>query len=144
MSDRKELVKQLIKEIDLLDTKDISDLFKELMGNTIEEMLNSELDENLGYERYDQSAKSISNSRNGFSEKSVRSDFGDISIKVPRDRQGDFEPQIVKKHQKDLGSIEQQIITLYARGMSTREIEDFISNMYGAKVSPSLVSRITD
>lgn len=144
MSNRKELVKQLIKEFDLKDTKDISEMFKELMGNTIEEMLNSELDENLGYERYDQLAKSTSNSRNGFSDKSVRSDFGDISIKVPRDRQGDFEPQIVKKHQKDLGSIEQQIITLYAKGMSTREIEDFISNMYGAKVSPSLVSRITD
>lgn len=144
MSNRRELVKQLIKEFDIKDTKDISEMFKELMSNTIEEMLNSELDENLGYERYDQSAKSTDNSRNGFLEKSVRSDFGDISIRVPRDRQGDFEPQIVKKHQKNLGSIEQQIITLYAKGMSTREIEDFISNMYGAKVSPSLVSRITD
>lgn len=128
MSNRKELVKQLIKEFDLKDTKDISEMFKELVGNTIEEMLNSELDENLGFERYDQSAKSTSNSRNGFSEKSVRSDFGDISIKVPRDRQGDFEPQIVKKHQKDLGSIEQQITLIYPEAIVQRCIVHQIRN----------------
>lgn len=99
------------------------------MGDTIQEMLQGELEEELGYSKHDYTSKDTDNSRNGFSEKTLRSDFGDISIQVPRDRKGSFEPQIVKKHQKDMGSIEQQIITLYAKGMSTREIEDFIENM---------------
>ena len=144
MNKRKELVKELIKEFDLKDANDISSMFRELMGDTIQEMLNSELDEELGYAKYDQSEKKTENSRNGYSEKSMRSEYGDINIKVPRDRKGEFEPQIVKRYQKDLGTIEQQIITLYAKGMSNREIEDFIKNMYGAEVSPSLISRITD
>ena len=137
MNKRKELVKELIKEFDLKDANDISSMFRELMGDTIQEMLNSELDEELGYAKYDQSEKKTENSRNGYSEKSMRSEYGDINIKVPRDRKGEFEPQIVKRYQKDLGTIEQQIITLYAKGMSNREIEDFIKNMYGAEVSPS-------
>lgn len=144
MKERKELVKQLIKEFDLKDTNDITNMFKELMGDTIQEMLNGELDDELGYDRYDQTNKKTENSRNGYSEKSMRSEFGDVTIKIPRDRNGEFEPQIVKKYQKDLGTIEQQIITLYAKGMSNREIEDFIKNMYGTEVSPSLISRITD
>ena len=74
----------------------------------------------------------------------MRSEYGDICIKVPRDRNSEFEPQIVKKYQKDLGTIEHQILTLYAKGMSNREIEDFIKNMYGTEVSPSLIPRITD
>ena len=144
MSERKELVKQLIKEFHLKDTKGISNMFKELMTETIQEMLNSELDDELGYDRYDQSRKTTDNARNGYSEKRMRSEFGEITIKVPRDRKGEFEPQIVKKYQKDMGTIEQQIITLYAKGLSNREIEDFIRNMYGTEVSPTLISRITD
>lgn len=144
MKERKELVKQLIKEFNIKDTNDISNMFKELMGDTIQEMLNSELDEELGYDKYDQSNKNTENSRNGFSDKSMRSEFGHVNIKVPRDRNGEFEPQIIKKYQKDLGTIEQQILTLYAKGMSNREIEDFIKGMYGTEVSPSLISRITD
>ncbi len=114
------------------------------MGDTIQEMLNSEPDEELGYDKYDQSEKKTKNSRNGFSEKCMRSEYVDINIKVPRDRNSEFEPQIVKKYQKDLGTIEHQILTLYAKGMSNREIEYFIKNMYGTEVSPSLISRITD
>ena len=124
MNKRKELIKELIKEFDLKDTNDISSMFRELMGDTIQEMLNSELDEELGYEKYNQSNKKTENSRNGFSEKSMRSELGDVTIKIPRDRKGEFEPQVVKKYQKDLGSIEHQIITLYAKG--NRGIEDFI------------------
>ena len=144
MNKRKELVKELIREFDLKNTNDISSLFCELMGDTVQEMLNSELDEELGYDKYDQSEKKTNNSRNGFSEKRMRSEYGDIHIKVPRDRNSEFEPQIVKKYQKDLGTIEHQILTLYAKGMSNREIEDFIKNIYGTEVSPSLISRITD
>ena len=74
----------------------------------------------------------------------MRSEHGDVTINIPRDRKDEFEPQDVKKYQKDLGSIEHQIIKLYAKGMSYREIKDFIKNMYGAEVSPSLISLITD
>jgi putative transposase len=144
MEKRKELIKSMIKEFDLKDANDIKDMMKELMGSTIEEMLQGELEEELGYAKHDYANKKTVNSRNGFSEKKVRSDYGDIAIKVPRDRNGEFEPEIIKKNQKELGGIEKQILTLYAKGMSTREIEDFIDNMYGAKVSPSLISRITD
>ena len=144
MNRRQLLVKELIREFQLKDTNDISNMFRQLMGDTIQEMLNSELDEELGYNRYQQSYKNTDNSRNGFSMKTMRSEFGDLTIKIPRDRYGAFEPHIIKKYQKSLGSIEQQIITLYAKGMSNREIEDFIRNMYGTEVSPSLVSRITD
>lgn len=85
------------------------------MGGTIQEVLNSELDDELGYDKYEQSKKDSDNSRNGFTSKNMKSEFGDINIKIPRDRIGEFEPQIVKKYQKDLDTIEQQIITLYAK-----------------------------
>jgi len=143
-SKRKELIKELISEYELKDTTDISNMLKELTGSTIEEMLSAELEENLGYEKYDQGNKETDNSRNGYSTKTLRSEQGEMEIKIPRDRKGEFEPQIIKKHQKDIGTIEQQIITLYAKGMSNREIEDFIKNLYGAEISPSLISRITD
>lgn len=74
----------------------------------------------------------------------MRSEYGDVDLQIPRDRDGKFEPQLVKKHQKEIGNIEQQILTLYGKGMSNREIEDFVYSMYGAEVSPSLISRITD
>jgi len=141
---KKALIKELIKEYDLKDTTDISKMLKELTSSTIEEMLNAELDESLGYERYDQENKETDNSRNGHSSKTLRSEQGDMEIQIPRDRNGEFEPQIIKKYQKDIGTIEQQIITLYAKGMSNREIEDFIKNLYGTEISPSLISRITD
>jgi transposase-like protein len=141
---RKALIKELIKEYDLKDTTDISTMLKELTSSTIEEILNAEMDETLGYERYDQENKHTENSRNGHSSKTLRSEQGEMEIQIPRDRNGDFEPQVIKKYQKDIGTIEQQIITLYAKGMSNREIEDFIKNLYGAEISPSLISRITD
>ena len=81
MNKRKELIKELMKEFELKDTNDISNMFRELMGDTIQEMLNSELDEKLGYEKYDQFNKKTENSRNGFSEKSMRSEYGDVTIK---------------------------------------------------------------
>lgn len=93
------------------------------MGSTIQRMLNSELDDELGYEKYDTQYKETDNSRNGFSKKIVRSEFGDVDLDIPRDRNGEFEPQIVKKHQTEIKGIEGQIISMYAKGMSNRDIE---------------------
>jgi transposase-like protein len=141
---RKELIKGLISEFDLKTTDDIQNMLKELMGSTIQSMLEAELDEDLGYEKHDYSGKNTDNSRNGHSSKTIRSKFGDFETKVPRDRKGEFEPQVVKKHQKELGGIEQQIIAMYAKGMSTRDIEEFLRDLYGVEASASLISRITD
>lgn len=92
MNKRKELVKEWIREFDLKDINDIASMFCELMEDNIQEMLNSELDEKLGHDRYQQFNKNIGNTRNGFSENLMRSEYGDIHIKVPRDRNGEFEP----------------------------------------------------
>lgn len=94
--EKKALIKQLIEEYDIKDSTDITNMIKDLMGNTIGEMLNSELDEELGYDKHDMKNKQTINSRNAFSSKTMRSDFGDVELQIPRDRDGDFEPQIVK------------------------------------------------
>lgn len=141
---RKELVRGLISEFNLKTTDDIQNMLKELMGSTIQGMLEGELDDELGYQKHDYANKDTDNSRNGHSSKTIRSKFGDFETKVPRDRKGEFEPQIVKKNQTELGGIEQQIIAMYAKGMSNRDIEEFLKDLYGVEASASLISRITD
>lgn len=110
----KELLRKLIKQYNLKDTKDTKNMLKDLFGNTIQEMLEAELEEDLGYSKYDYKNKETSNSRNGHSGKTLKSDHGKIDIKVPRDREGQFEPKIVKKNQTDVSSIEDQV-TLHVR-----------------------------
>lgn len=139
-----ELLDQLIKEYNIKDTDGIKDMLKDLMGSTIQRMLNSELDDELGYEKYDTQNKETANSRNGFSKKTVRSEYGDVDLDIPRDRNGEFEPQIVKKHQTEIKGIEGQIISMYAKGMSNRDIETHLNELYGIEVSPTLISKITD
>lgn len=141
---RKELIKELIKEFDLKTTDDIQDMLKGLMGGTIQGMLEGELDDELGYQKHDYANKDTDNSRNGYSSKKLRSKFGDFETKIPRDRKGEFDPQVVKKNQTELGGIEQQIIAMYAKGMSNRDIEEFLRDLYGVEASASLISRITD
>ncbi|AUS97693.1 IS256 family transposase [Clostridium thermosuccinogenes] len=139
-----ELLDQLIKEYNIKDTDDIKNMLKDLMGSTIQRMLNSELDEELDYEKYDVQNKETDNSRNGYSKKTVRSEYGEIELDIPRDRNGEFEPQIVKKNQTEIKGIEGQIISMYAKGMSNRDIETHLQELYGIEVSPTLISRITD
>jgi putative transposase len=140
----KEVIKNLIKEYDLKDTKDINNMLKDLFAETIEEMLKAELDEELGYSKYDYKNKSGDNSRNGSSKKRVKFERGPIELSIPRDRNGEFEPQIVKKNQTDVSSIEDQILSMYAKGMTNRDIESHITELYGIGASPTLISRITD
>ncbi len=139
-----ELLDQLIKEYNIKDTDDIKNMLKDLIGVTIQRMLNSELDDELGYEKYDTPNKETDNSRNGFSKKTVRSEFGEVDLDIPRDRNGEIEPQIVKKHQTEIKGIEGQIIALYGKGMSNRDIESHLNELYGIEVSPTLISKITD
>jgi putative transposase len=119
-------------------------LIKRLMKAAIEGMLEGEMSEHLGYEKYAIEGKNKNNSRNGKTTKNVRTSVGNVELEIPRDRDGEFEPQIVKKHQRDISDFDEQIISMYARGMTTRDIQGHVRELYGAKISPALVSIITD
>lgn len=119
-------------------------LIQRLLGGTIEKMLEKEMDEHLGYQKHSPTGRGTGNSRNGRSKKTVRSSTGDIEIEVPRDREGSFEPQLVPKRSRDISSFDEKIISMYAKGMSVRDIQEHVESLYGAKISPSTVSAITD
>ena len=142
---RKAKVRELMQELDINDMSDINALFKEFVGDILENGLEAELDDELGYSKYDYRNKDTDNSRNGHSTKTMKTSFGEIDIDVPRDRKGEFEPQLVKKQQTSLsGDIEEKILSMYAKGMTARDIDAHIREIYGLEVSDSTVSRITD
>jgi transposase-like protein len=140
----KQKVRELMKEGKLKDVSDIQNLLKAQFTDLIEEMLEGEIDHELGYSKYDYKNKDTENARNGKRAKKVRSDYGEIEIEVPRDRKGDFEPAVVKKNQRDVSSIDDQVISMYAKGMSVRDIQDHLFNLYGIDVSPTMISQITE
>jgi transposase-like protein len=140
----KQKVRELMKEGKLKDVSDIQNLLKAQFKDLIEEMLEGEIDHELGYSKYDYKNKDTENARNGKRAKKVRSDYGEIKIEVPRDRKGDFEPAVVKKNQRDVSSIDDQVISMYAKGMSVRDIQDHLFNLYGIDVSPTMISQITE
>ena len=124
---------------------DIQNLFKETIAEFMEDGLETELDDELGYSRYDYRNKNTENSRNGHSSKTLRTSFGDVEVAVPRDRKGEFEPQLLKKNQTSISQdIEEKILSMYAKGMTTGDIEAHIQDIYGVDVSDTTVSRITD
>ncbi|WP_028509712.1 IS256 family transposase [Ruminococcus sp. NK3A76] len=139
---KKNIIGMLLEEYDIKSAKDIEDALKDLLGGTIQEMLESEMDEHLGYQEYERSDNP--DSRNGKKTKKIRGSFGETEIEVPQDRDGSFEPKVVKKRQKDISGIEQKIIALYAKGMTTRQISETIEDIYGFEVSDGMVSDITD
>lgn len=124
--------------------KDLNDLSKMLMKATIEKVLGVELDEHLGYSKNSPEGHNTGNNRNGYSQKTVKTDTGDLCLETPRDRNGTFEPEFVKKHQTRLTNFDDKILSLYARGMTTRDIVDTFKEMYDADVSPTLISKVTD
>ena len=140
----KEIFKALIENYGIKDTNDIKDMLKDLMSGTIQTMLEAEIEHELGYAKNSVSEKNTSNSRNGYSKKTVRSEYGNINLDIPRDRNAEFEPQIIPKYQREITGIEGQILSLYAKGMSSRDIEEHLNNLYGIDVSPSMISKITD
>lgn len=147
-----ELTEEMIKQLkaDLSKAKTYEDLMgsdgaiKKLLKNAIEGMLEAELGEHLGYEKYSPVGKNSGNSRNGRTNKTLKNDNGQIEITVPRDRNGEFDPVIVKKYERTIGPIEDKIISMYAKGMTTRDIQSHVEELYGIEVSPVLISNITD
>lgn len=142
---RRAKIRELLQEINVSSMADIQDLFKETIAEFMENGLDAELDEELGYSKYDYKNKDTDNSRNGHSKKTLRTSFGNVDVSVPRDRKGEFEPQLLKKNQSSVSQdIEEKIISMYAKGMSTSDIEAHIRDIYGVEVSDTTVSRITD
>ena len=139
----KDQVRQLIKDNDLKTAEDVQSVLKDLFKDTLQEMLEAEITDSLGYDKSDKTGKATANRRNGHTGKSVRSEYGEIDLEVPRDRDGEFEPAVVKKRQKSVTGIEDQIVALYAKGVSTREIQDHLKQLYGIEVSPTLISTVT-
>lgn len=119
-------------------------LLKQLTKLLVERALDVELTEHLGHERHETVANTAGNTRNGKSKKTLKGEFGELPIEVPRDRHGSFEPQLIPKHQTRWAGFDDKIISLYARGMTVREIQAHLQEMYGAEVSPSLISSVTD
>ena len=119
-------------------------IFAKLFANTMEQMLEAELSDHLGYDRYETIGRNSGNNRNGHYDKKLRTSNGDVKIQVPRDRNGSYEPKIVPKYGKNTNELEEKILGLYARGISTRDIQDTLHELYGVDVSPSLISQVTD
>jgi len=138
----KELVGLMAQECESM--QDIQDLLKNLFKGTIEEMLEAEMDEHLGYDKHSPLGDLTGNSRNGYNRKTIQTQMGKSEIKVPRDRNGEFEPQLIEKYQNKSEGLENKIIAMYAKGMSTRDIEDHLRDIYGIDASPALISKITD
>ena len=139
---RSKIAKMLIEEYQPQSAQDIQEALKDLLGDTMEELLKAELDEHLDYE-YGEKPLSL-NTRNGTSKKTVRSSYGNIDLNIPRDREGTFEPQALRKYEKDISNIENQIISMYGKGMTTRDISSHIKDIYGFGISETMVSKITN
>lgn len=143
MSDlSKELLRAYINEQNFTNPNEVLSSLKELFKEVLQEALEAELDETLGYGKHEVSEKK--NSRNGYSKKTIKTELGEISLNIPRDRNGEFEPQIVPKHQRNVNGIEDKILSLYSKGMTTRDISDQIKELYDVEISAETVSNITN
>ena len=136
-----ELIKDYKKPEDLIGE---TGLLKQLTKALLERALSAELAQHLGYEKHDPAGYNSGNSRNGSTPKTVSGEFGEIQVETPRDRNSSFEPQILKKHQRRWDGFDDKILSMYSRGMSTREIQGHLQDMYGVEVSPTLISEVTD
>jgi len=125
-------------------TGELQELLRNLFAQSVQEMLEAEMDEHLGYEKHSIEGNNSGNSRNGYGQKTITSDYGESEIRVPRDRNGTFDPQVIAKRQTRTDEIEEKVVAMYGKGMTTRDIEDNLREIYGAEVSASLISRITD
>ena len=139
---KRQIIQQLLTEYDINSAEDIQEALQDLLGGTIKEMMEAEMDDHLGYEKSERSSND--DSRNGYKKKTVNSSYGSFSIDVPQDRKSTFEPQVVKKRQKDISDIDHKIISMYAKGMTTRQISETIEDIYGFDVSEGFISDVTD
>lgn len=139
---KRNIIQGLLQEYDIETAEDIQEALKDLLGSTIKEMMEAEMDEHLGYSKSERSDSD--DYRNGYKTKQINSSYGSMEIEVPQDRKSTFEPQIVKKRQKDISDIDQKIISMYAKGMTTRQISDTLEDIYGFEVSEGFISDVTD
>ncbi len=139
---KRNLIHQFLEEYDIQTAEDIQDALKDLLGGTIKEMMDSEMDGHLGYKRSERSDSG--DYRNGYKKKRVNSSYGSMEIEVPQDKKSTFEPQVVKKRQKDISGIDQKIISMYATGMTARQISETIEDIYGFETSEGFISDVTD
>lgn len=139
---KRNIIQQLLQEYDIETAEDIQDDLKDLLGGTIKEMMEAEMDDHLGYQKSERSDSD--DYRNGYKSKRVNSNYDSMDIDVPQDRKSTFEPQIVKKRQKDISDIDQKIISMYAKGMTTRQISETIEDIYGFETSEGFISDVTD
>lgn len=139
---KRQIFQQLVQEYNIKTVKDIQDALKDLLGDTIKGMMEAEMDSHLGYKKSERSDSD--DYRNGYKTKQINSSLGSMEIEVPQDRKSTFEPQIVKKRQKDISDIDQKIISMYAKGMTTRQISEIIMDIYGFEVSEGFISDVTD
>ena len=139
---KRNIIQGLLQEYNIETAEDIQDALKDLLSGTIQEMLEAEMDDHLGYEKYERSEEP--NYRNSTKSKRVRSKYGEFEVDVPQDRESTFEPKIVPKRKKDISAIDDKIIAMYAKGMTTRQISDTIEDIYGFEVSEGMISDITD
>lgn len=140
--EKRNIIRNLIQEYNIESTEDIQDALKDLLSGTIQDMMETEMNEHLGYEKYGRNGST--NARNGSKSKTVRSKYGEFKIDVPQDRESTFDPKIVKKHSKDISSIDEKIIAMYGRGLSDNQISDMIEDIYGFELSKSMISDVTD
>ncbi len=141
---KNELVKAIIDTYQPETAKDVQDALKDIFGPMFEAMLQGEMNSHLGYENNDKGEKQTQNRRNGYISKNVKTSMGEMTIDVPRDRDGSFEPQIVPKRTKDISDIDKKVLSMYAKGMSQRDISNTIEDIYGFKISHDTISQITD
>lgn len=139
---KRDIIRQLLQEYDIQTTEDIQDALKDLLGGTIKEMMEAEMDNHLGYEKSQRS--NSEDYRNGYKSKRINSSYGSMDIQVPQDRKSTFEPQVVRKRQKDISEIDQKIISMYAKGMTTRQISDTLMDIYGFEASEGFICDVTD
>ena len=142
--ERKAFIDSLIQHYQPNDVQDVQDMLKDLLGDMLQNMLEAEMDAKLGYSKYDYKNKDTDDSRNGYSHKTVTSSMGDIELDIPRDRKGEFDPQIVRKNPTDISNIEDQVLSMYAKGMTTRDISAHLQDVYGGDASAELISHMTD
>jgi putative transposase len=139
---KRNIIKGLLEEYDIETAEDIQAALRDLLGSTIKEMMEAEMDEHLGYEKSERS--DTDDYRNGHKKKRINSSFGSMEIDVPQDRRSTFEPKVVRKRQKDISEIDQKIISMYAKGMTTRQISDTLMDIYGFDASEGFISDVTD
>ena len=138
------IAKAILEQYKPTTAKEMQEALRDVFGPMFEAMLQGEMESHLGYEKNDREAKGTANRRNGYTNKTVKSSMGDIAIRTPRDRDGSFEPQIIPKRTKDVSGIEDKVLTMYAKGMSQRDIAETIEEIYGFEISHETISAITD